>query len=373
VTGDFVKTGGMDRANHALAEYLLRRGDEVHLVAYRVDPGLLSWPNTVFRRVPKPLNSYLLGHPVLDRYGRGRARRVANQGGRVVVNGGNCRWGDVNWLHHLNVLDLPRTGGGPFRRVHRRLGYEMFVREDRAALQMARLIITTCERNKADLTNWLGIPAERIHTVYYGTDPVSFHPPRDDEREALRAKFGWQGDRPVLAFVGALGDLRKGFDTLLNAWAELCRDPEWDARLAVVGSGPALEGWKRHAVELGVGSRVEFLGFRRDVPEIMRAADAHVLPSRYEGYSLVTQEALCSGIPAFVTRTAGIAERYPAELQDLLISDPEDAPDLARRLRRWREERDACASKVAAFSERLRLYTWADMAERFVGVVEQGG
>ena len=143
--------------------------------------------------------------------------------------------------------------------------------------------------------------------------------------------------------------------------------------VAVVGSGPALEGWKRHAAELGVGSRVEFLGFRRDVPDIMRAADAHVLPSRYEGYSLVTQEALCCGIPAFVTRTAGIAERYPSELQDLLIPDPEDAPDLARRLRRWREGRDACAAEVAAFSERLRSYTWADMAGRFVGVVEQDG
>ncbi len=77
VCGDFVKTGGMDRCNHALAEYLLDQGHEVHLVAYRVAPDLLSFPNAVFHRVVKPLNSYLLGHEVLSRYGRAWARRVS--------------------------------------------------------------------------------------------------------------------------------------------------------------------------------------------------------------------------------------------------------------------------------------------------------
>ena len=38
VTGDFVKTGGMDRANYALARYVAERGAETHLVAYRVAP-----------------------------------------------------------------------------------------------------------------------------------------------------------------------------------------------------------------------------------------------------------------------------------------------------------------------------------------------
>jgi hypothetical protein len=45
VTGDFVRTGGMDRANFALADYLARQGEQVHLVAYRVAPELLAYPN----------------------------------------------------------------------------------------------------------------------------------------------------------------------------------------------------------------------------------------------------------------------------------------------------------------------------------------
>ena len=39
------------------------------------------------------------------------------RGARVVVNGGNCRWGDVNWVHHINVLDRPKPGRGVVRRL----------------------------------------------------------------------------------------------------------------------------------------------------------------------------------------------------------------------------------------------------------------
>ena len=373
VSGDFVKTGGMDRANYALASHLARQGHEVHLVAYRAGDDLVRQPNLRLHRVRKPLGSYLLGHPVLGRAGRAWARRVGGAGGRVVVNGGNCRWGDVNWLHHLNVLDAPNASGGLARRLHRRLGYWLYSRDDRAALRMARLIVTTCERNKRDLLEWLGIPAERVRVVYYGTDPEVFRPAAAGEREALRARFGWPADRPIVAFVGALGDRRKGFDTLLAAWETLCRDPGWDADLVVAGTGAELPAWQARAVDAGLGERIRFLGFRRDVPDLFRACDAHVLPSRYEGYSLVTQEALCCGRPAFVTRTAGIAERFPAALRDLLIPDPDDPADLADRLRRWRAGSDRLAPALADFSGQLRASTWDHMAERFAAIVEEAG
>ena len=63
--------------------------------------------------------------------------------------------------------------------------------------------------------------------------------------------------------------------------------------------------------------------------------------------------------------------RYPAELQDLLIPDPEDAPDLAGRLRGWRARADHVAAALAPFSAQLRAATWDDMAARFVAIVEQ--
>ena len=74
VSGDFVTTGGMDHANHALADYLARRGHEVHLVTHRAEAGLLRHSNAIVHRVPKPVDSYFLSGPLLDRVGRSWGR-----------------------------------------------------------------------------------------------------------------------------------------------------------------------------------------------------------------------------------------------------------------------------------------------------------
>src|SRR5437899_12363371 len=92
VTGNFVKTGGMDRANLALALHLADSGREVHLVAFSASGEMLRHPNVRFHRVPKIGDSYLLSDPLLDLVGRTWASKVSQSGGRVVVNGGNCQF-----------------------------------------------------------------------------------------------------------------------------------------------------------------------------------------------------------------------------------------------------------------------------------------
>ena len=371
VSGDFVKTGGMDRANYALADHLSRRGDEVHLVAYRAEATLLARPNVRLHRVRKPLGSYTLGRPLLDRAGQRVAAELMPRGGRVVVNGGNCRWGDVNWVHHINVLDTPKPGGTAFRRFKTYFDYHAHTRAERSALAMARTLITTCEKNRDDLIARFGLPPDRIEVVYYGNDPDVFRPASPAEKADARARLGWSAERPVYLFVGALGDRRKGFDTLYAAWALLCSDPTWDANLVVVGDGAERPSWEAKAAAAGLSERITFLGFRPDVPELFRACDAHVLPSRYEGYSLVTQEAICCGLPAFVTRTAGIAERFEGELAEaLLIADPDDAPALAQSLRTWRDRAESVCPALDAFSARLRGFTWDHMAERITTILD---
>lgn len=366
VSGDFVKTGGMDRANYALGEYLLGRGREVHFVSHRVADGLLGRPGAVFHRVPKPLGSYLLSEPLLRRAGRAWARRLAGRGARVVVNGGNCDWGDLNWVHYVHAAWAPPPAGGALRRVKGVVARRGALTAERASLRRARVVLANSERTRADLIERLDLPADRVHVVYYGVDPGRFRPPTAAERSEARARLGWDDDRTVVAFVGALGDLRKGLDTLLDAWRLLRAGEGWDVRLAVVGTGAALARLRDAARDLG-GS-VEFLGFRRDVPEILRACDALVSPTRYEAYGLNVHEALCCGLPALVTRAAGVAERYPPGLADLLIPGPADPTGLADRLRLWATGRQRYAAEALALSDRLRAYTWDDMAARFLEV-----
>jgi glycosyltransferase involved in cell wall biosynthesis len=373
VSGDFVKTGGMDRANHALATYLSGRGDQVHIVAFRVGGELLESPGVTWHRVPKPLGSYSLGRPRLDAQGRKWAARMMPRGARVVVNGGNCRWGDVNWVHHINKLDRPKPGRGVLRRLKVWYDFRAHVTREREALSRARLLVTTCEKNRRDLVEQFGLPIERIKVVYYGTDPKVFYPASPARRAELRQSLGWPEGRPVFLFVGALGDRRKGFDTLYQAWSILCRDSSWGADLVVVGSGADRDLWEARAKLEGLADRVRFLGFRRDVPDLFRAADAHVLPSRYEGYSLSTHEALCCGLPSYVGASAGIAERYPSDLAELLIPDPNDVEDLVKRLRGWSDLSTRIGPSLARFSETLRQGTWDDMAEQFAGFLDASG
>lgn len=363
VAGDFVTTGGMDRANHALADYLARRGDEVHLVAHRASNDLLACPNVVLHLVPKPANSYFLAASLLDRAGRRWAKKVSARGGHVIVNGGNCQWGDVNWVHYVHAAYQPPPVGSLWRRIKARCSRQAFLRQERAALRRARVVIANSQRTRQDLVSRLGVPDWRVRVVYCGTDPSSFRPAVPEERAAARQELGWQQTRPVAAFVGALADHRKGFDTLFSAWADLCRDQTWDVDLAVIGASAESPVWRARAAAAGLSSRIRLLGFRQDVPRVLRACDMLAAPTRYEPFGLGVQEALYMGLPAIISRSAGVAEKCPKELREFLLPDAEDASDLARRLRRWRDKMDQWSATARAAADNLHGYTWDDMAE----------
>lgn len=372
VTGDFVKTGGMDRANFALADYLSRAGREVHLVAFRVGDDLLARPGVRFHPVKKILNSYLLALPLLDRAGRKIASQIAQRGGRVIVNGGNCRFGDINWVHHVHALDPIDDSGNVARRFKNALAKRMWRREERERVPLARLVITTCQRSRDDIIQTLRVPADKIHVVYLGVDPTIFHPIEESERNSIRAQFGWP-DVPHVAFIGAMGDRRKGFDVLYRAWQRLCADSSWDARLLVIGRGTDAKYWRDRARNDRLDSRIVSIDFVPNLAQTLACCDAHVLPSRYEGYSMVTHEAFCCGVPALVSRSAGIAERYPDTLQELLIDDPADDREVERRLRHWHANRDRFRTEAESFGARLREYTWADMAAQMMALIDANG
>jgi len=373
IAGDFVATGGMDRANLALALWLAKQGGPVRLVAHRVADELLGFPNVRFVRVPKPANSYLLGEPLLDALGRAWALRTRAEGGRVLANGGNCVVPGANWVHYVHGAYVSEPAGGALRRLKGRVSHEHFVREERKALWRSNLIIANSERTRTDLVAATGVPEARVHVVYYGSDAERFHPVSPEEKRAARTALGWAEQRRVALFVGALGDSRKGFDSLFHAWARLCAREDWNVDLKVVGVGAQREAWEHEARVRGLSQRIEFLGFRRDVPTLLSAADLLVAPTRYEAYGLGVHEALCAGLPALVSRSAGVAERYPATLRGLLLDDPDDVEGLVRALESWREHEATWAPHVTALSEKLRAWSWDDMAASLVQVMEREG
>lgn len=365
--GDFVRTGGMDAANHALACWLARSGRETHLVAHRVAPELAAMPGVLVHRVPRPLGSHLLGFPLLSRAAR---RGVAGRPLATLANGGNFP-ARATWLHYVHAAYRPWIAGRPLRRVVEAAARRMALRDERRVASRACVVIANSALTARHAVELLGADPARVHTVYYGADPARFRPPAAEERAAARRALGVDPGVPALAFVGALGDRRKGFDTLFDAFAFLRRtEPGWDATLLVAGAGGELEAWKRRAEAAGLGGRIRFLGFRPDVRPVLFAADAVVSPARYEAYGLAVQEALCTGLPAVVSRAAGVAERITAPLDALLLDDPDDAAELAQRLLAWRAGMETFGLAARALAAELSAWTWDRMAERIVEIVE---
>jgi len=370
VAGDLTPLGGMDAANHALARFLASR-DEVHLVTHRAWPDLAAFPNVTVHRVWRPLDRHVLGSPLLSRTGQRVWRRLRSSSAQAIVNGGNCRIAGVNWVHYLHAANPLSSAGSVARRAKVALTHRRDLTAERAALRAARVVICNSRRTRDDVIERVGVDPSRVHVIYYGGDPVRFSLVNGEARAAAKAALSQPPGRPLVGFVGALGDRRKAFDTVFSAWCELCRCGEWDADLIVVGQGAELSAWRRRAMEAGVGDRIRFAGFRTDVPQILAALDGLVHPARYEAYGLSVREALCRGVPAIVSASAGVAEHYPPELAGLLINDPNDPAELRAKLLAWRRGMEATRLAIVPLSDALRRRTWDAMAGEIAECVLQ--
>jgi glycosyltransferase involved in cell wall biosynthesis len=367
--GDFTPQGGMDRANHALARYLAMSGRDVHLVAHRVWPDLASLAGVTVHHAPRPFGAHLLGAPLLARVASTTARRLGPST-RLLSNGGNTRWVAPTWVHYLHAAYTPHVAGTRAR-LTAAAGRHWYLAREAETLTRAPAIICNSARTAADVRRCYAVGSARVEVVYYGVDPDQFGAVTDEARGDARRMLGFDASSPIAVFVGALGDRRKGFDVLFDAWQRLCADAAWDVNLAVVGVGGEAGAWQARAAAARLGPRMSFLRFRSDVPRILAAADVLVHPSRYEAYGLGVHEALCRGLPAIVSASAGVAERLPDDLRALTLPDPIRVDDLVARLRLWRGDTARWRARAGAAGDVLRRRTWDHMAADIAGIVER--
>lgn len=173
----------------------------------------------------------------------------------------------------------------------------------------------------------VGIPRDRVRVIYEGVDPERAGSGcRARGRKALRVADG----ELVLVVVASLVEA-KGHADLLAALPRVF-DAFPGARVALAGEGSLREPLAAEARQRGVAGRVDFLGYRRDVPDLLHAADLVVLPSRIEplGSSLI--DAMFAGAPIVATTAGGIPELVGADGDDppvAFLAPPADPPALA--------------------------------------------
>ncbi|WP_040352864.1 glycosyltransferase [Blastopirellula marina] len=112
--------------------------------------------------------------------------------------------------------------------------------------------------------------------------------------------------RKRMIAVGRL-DAQKGFDWLLNALRDsLLQADDWE--LQIVGAGPQESALKEQARQLHLVDRVQFLGRRADVPQLLTDADLFLLSSRWEGMPNAMIEAMAARLPVVATDVEGVAQ-----------------------------------------------------------------
>ncbi|MGH9867799.1 MAG: glycosyltransferase [Candidatus Polarisedimenticolia bacterium] len=228
----------------------------------------------------------------------------------------------VVW-HVRDFLGARRVTGAALRRVAGR----------------ARGAIANSESVGEDARACLGC---RVEVVYNGIDTDAFSP-GPSEAQLLDAQAGLsipQAHRLRVGLVGGFG-LWKGHALFLEAAARLLAvSPGLAARFYIVG-GPiygtrgsqhSVEDLKRLALELGLGDRVGFVGFQRDIVPIYRSLDVMVHASTSpEPFGRTIVEAMACGRAVIASRAGGAAELI-RDGHDALGFAPGDAADLARAM-----------------------------------------
>lgn len=165
----------------------------------------------------------------------------------------------------------------------------------------------------------LGWPADKLTVIPNAIDVGRFA--FGDERVARSHAA------PIVLTVARL-DNQKGHEYLIEAADAL---PE--VRVLIAGDGPERARLEELARRSPASSRIEFLGARRDIPELLAGCDVFVLPSLFEGLPLAVLEAMAAGRPVVASDIGGIDEIVIPEMTGLLVP-PRDAGALAAAVRR---------------------------------------
>jgi D-inositol-3-phosphate glycosyltransferase len=198
-----------------------------------------------------------------------------------------------------------------------------------------------------------GFPADRLVRHFYGYDPSRF-----TAAPAIRPGR----DGLTVLFVGVCA-VRKGVHFGLEAWL---RSPA-SRRGRFLIAGEFLPEYEAKLAPLLEHPSVEVLGHRSDVPELMAAADALVLPSLEEGSALVCGEALASGAALLVSDASTAVSRHG---ENALVHSAGDVETLARQFTALDADPELLARLRAGAAESAPRYTWDRAGEHLVELYE---
>ncbi|WP_354639016.1 glycosyltransferase family 4 protein [Kitasatospora camelliae] len=239
---------------------------------------------------------------------------------------------------------------------------------DAATAQGTRRFHALTDHVAGAMSRRLRVARERIDVVPRGRDPELLGSVTAERRAAVRSALDLPEDVPVV-LAAARQQYQKGLDVLLEAWPDV-RQYAPEAVLLLAGSEGG-ESERLRALAGRGGGGVRFLGPRGDVYDLMAAADAFAVPSRWEGLGSAAMEAMGVGVPLVCSDVPALRETVGSEDYALLVP-PERPEELAKALITLLDDPSGSAVRVKAARARfLTSFTLQQVSARMVGFYER--
>ena len=207
-----------------------------------------------------------------------------------------------------------------------------------------------------DLMLSLGLPSKWVTLTPYSVDNDWWIQQSSlVDRVATRAAWRASPNHAVVLFCAKLQPWKRPVD-LLRAFAKADLQ---NAQLLFAGEGPLRQQLESEAAALGVASRVRFLGFvnQSQLPAVYTSADLMVLPSEYEPFAVVVNEAMCCACPVVVSDRVGAAHDLVAPVEPQFIYPCGDVDALAQILKDALTDRTRLQSVAGAVLAHIQ--TWS--------------
>lgn len=235
------------------------------------------------------------------------------------------------------------------------------------SVKRAQKVFTISEFSKSEIMRLYGTPENKIAVIYPSFDKNIFHGKVPKTKQmAVRHQYGITGS--FLLYWGTLQP-RKNITRLIEAFSKL---KETRLKLVIVGK----KGWLydqilEQATKLGIENRVIFTGFVADddLPALIKASRAFVLPSLYEGFGMPVIEAQAVGTPVVVSRVSALPE--VAGEAAIYIEDPLSVDSIQTALEKVMALSLVERIKIIkAGKENSRRFDWDLSAQKILAILK---
>lgn len=365
---------GQGRVNYEITWEAIRQGYQVTLLASTIAEEFLQ--HTQVNWIPivvNPLPTALLHNLFFSWQSTRWLRQHHQEFDLIKVNGAITNFpGDVNAVHFVHsawanasvhTAKTHRNFYGFYQWIYTKLNAFW----EKQAFHRAKLVIAVSSKvqeelsaiERSSLAKPIALPPSKIQVIPNGVDLDEFSPGKEP-----RSPWQLPENVPLALFVGDIRTSRKNLETVLKALI-----PIEELHLAIVGS---TEGspYPQLATELGLQKQVHFLGYRKDIAQIMRATDFLVFPSRYEPFGLVLLEAMASGLPVITVKSVGAADLVTSEC-GLVLSDSEDISALTEALNTLANNPNLRTRMGQAARTIAEQHSWKTMAQRYLDLFQK--